>query len=80
MTYLFDADGTAHLAGMSGIELCKQALSIHPGLDIVLMTGRASYLEDAGVRNAGARALLAKPFPLQTIDGVIEDCIRRRAG
>ena len=68
------------MAGMSGIELCKQALSIHPGLDIVLMTGRASYLEDAGVRNAGARALLAKPFPLQTIDGVIEDCIRRRAG
>ncbi|MGE0192371.1 MAG: ATP-binding protein [Planctomycetota bacterium] len=66
------------MVGMSGIELCRQALSLHPGLDVVLMTGRASYLEDAGVRNVGARALLAKPFPLQTIDGVIEDCIRRR--
>lgn len=64
------------MAGMDGVELCRSALALHPSLEVVLMTGRTAYLNDANVRSAGARTILAKPFALQTIEAVVQDCKR----
>lgn len=55
------------MPGMDGIELCRKLRSIYPELPIVLMSGQASVIDPARVREAGAAALLAKPFTMRQV-------------
>ena len=55
------------MPGMDGIELCRQLKATLPKLPVVLMSGQASAIDPAKVREAGASALLAKPFTMRQV-------------
>jgi signal transduction histidine kinase/ActR/RegA family two-component response regulator len=55
------------MPGMDGIELCRKLRASSPRLPIVLMSGWASEVDPARAREAGAGALLAKPFAMQQV-------------
>jgi CheY-like chemotaxis protein/anti-sigma regulatory factor (Ser/Thr protein kinase) len=50
-----------------GIEVCRRTRVLRPGLPVVLMSGQASGIDPAVVREAGAAALLAKPFTMRQV-------------
>jgi signal transduction histidine kinase len=75
------ADGLAHvqdhlpdliisdivMPGIDGIELCRRIKASNPNLPVVLMSGQASAIDPTIVQNAGATALLAKPFTMRQV-------------
>ena len=61
---------------IDGVELCRRARQRHPEITVILMTGRPAVSLDLDLQAAGARALLAKPFPLQSVDALLQECRR----
>jgi signal transduction histidine kinase/ActR/RegA family two-component response regulator/tetratricopeptide (TPR) repeat protein len=57
---------------IDGIELCSRTRSTSPNTRVILMSGQASGIDSAAVRQAGAEALVAKPFTMRQILEVIE--------
>jgi len=55
------------MPGMDGIELCRTLKGSFPSLPVVLMSGQASAIDPSRVREAGAAALLAKPFTMRQV-------------
>jgi signal transduction histidine kinase len=55
------------MPGIDGIELCRRAKAAQPTLPVILMSGQASAVDPTEVRDAGASALLAKPFTMRQI-------------
>jgi CheY-like chemotaxis protein len=53
------------MPGMDGMELCRQARKLTPGLKIILATGSGFFTEPAA-EHAGFCGLLNKPFNLST--------------
>jgi CheY-like chemotaxis protein len=61
------------MPGMDGIELCRRLHERLPKLPIILMSGQATAIEPDRIRNAGASALLAKPFTMRQVVELIGD-------
>lgn len=58
------------MPGLSGLDLAERLAEIRPGLPILLMTGydaNTGETGDAGLRRAGVRATLRKPFSAQEL-------------
>jgi signal transduction histidine kinase/DNA-binding response OmpR family regulator len=55
---------------MTGEQLCASVLRFNPSLPIVLMTAFGDGMDQHDVRALGFRALMTKPFTLQTLAGV----------
>jgi signal transduction histidine kinase len=64
------------MPGVSGIELCRRVQSMELGIPIVLMSGWASEVDPLQVRDAGAQALLAKPFSMQQVTELLSSVTR----
>ncbi|MBO6940428.1 MAG: sigma-54-dependent Fis family transcriptional regulator [Deltaproteobacteria bacterium] len=53
------------MGGMDGLELCERAISIQPGLPVVVMTAFGSLETAIQAIRAGAYDFLTKPFDLE---------------
>jgi len=59
------------MPGLSGIELCRQHIAARPDVPVILMTGRVNVSTRLAAEEAGAYALLAKPFSMrQALDAL----------
>lgn len=62
---------------MDGIELCRAIKKIQPDLPVVLITGYkpGELTEDA--KNAGANAVLSKPFDIESFLEFLSDFCKK---
>ncbi|MCC7134067.1 MAG: PAS domain S-box protein [Gemmatimonadales bacterium] len=60
---------------MTGVTLAGRLRALRPDLPIVLMTGYASSLTDASVRDIGVDRLLLKPLDPKTLTTGVADCL-----
>jgi signal transduction histidine kinase/ActR/RegA family two-component response regulator len=67
------------MPGLDGLQLCARLRSEHPGLPVVLVSGTASHVEPELLTEAGAAALLAKPFTMRQIEDLLFSLTERRA-
>ena len=56
---------------LSGWDVTRHALALHPGLPVILVTGWGQQIEPAQVRARGVAALVAKPYRMEEILGVV---------
>lgn len=61
------------MPGADGFALARRAAQRHPRADVVLMTARAATLNKGAARAAGIKAVVGKPFAMQTIDSLLLD-------
>ncbi|MCA9317581.1 MAG: response regulator, partial [Planctomycetes bacterium] len=61
------------MPGADGFALARHAAQRHPRADVVLMTARAATLNKGAARAAGIKAVVGKPFAMQTIDSLLLD-------
>jgi CheY-like chemotaxis protein len=52
---------------MSGDLLAKEAMSVRPGIPVIICTGHSSMLDEEKARAIGIRALLMKPFDIKRL-------------
>ncbi len=69
----------AHMPGISGVDLLRQAKKIQPDLDIIIVTGYESEFNFVDVISAGASDYLKKPFELDEIEARIKRVLRERS-
>lgn len=62
-----------HMPGASGLEVCRLAKELHPGLPVVLMVGTFEPFEEADATAAGADSYLKKPFDSQELLRLVAD-------
>jgi signal transduction histidine kinase/DNA-binding response OmpR family regulator/tetratricopeptide (TPR) repeat protein len=67
------------MPGMDGIEFCRRLKQRLPQIPVVLMSGQASAIEPTRVRDAGAAALLPKPFTMRQVTQMLETLAVTRA-
>lgn len=67
------------MPGINGIEVCRQLRDAHPGLPVVLMSGWATGMNPIEARQAGARALLAKPFAMTQVTELLQSVLSSAA-
>jgi CheY-like chemotaxis protein len=67
------------MPGMDGIEFCRRLKQEFPDVPVVLMSGQASAIEPSRVRDAGAAALLPKPFTMRQVTQVLDALGNRNA-
>lgn len=78
------ADGAAllladiYMPGMSGLELLESVKAAFPGVDLVIMTGHASYDTAIQAFKRGAADYLRKPFAAQELVVVVEATLAQR--
>ncbi|HEX8312571.1 MAG TPA: response regulator [Chthoniobacteraceae bacterium] len=57
----------------SGIDLGRQLLELRPGIPVILTTGYSASLDGERVQDLGFKALLLKPYNLQSLG----ECVQR---
>lgn len=57
---------------LSGAELARQALALHPGLPVVLCTGFSDRIDEAGAAALGITQFLRKPFEPQRLLALVD--------
>ena len=55
------------MPGLDGVTLAGEALALHPGIRLVLMSAYAEVLDTARGLGAGSIRLLTKPFPIERV-------------
>jgi DNA-binding NtrC family response regulator len=66
------------MPGMDGLALLERALSIRPGLPVILMTAHGSVSEAVAAVKKGAADYLTKPFEKDELLLVLEKSLRQR--
>jgi DNA-binding NtrC family response regulator len=56
-----------NMPGLDGIALSEKAMSLSPGIRLVLMSGFAEVLDQAKSLEARGARLILKPFPIDKI-------------
>src|SRR5690606_8794851 len=56
-----------HMEGMSGLELCREALAKRPDLVVVVMTGFGSLDHAIGAMRVGAYDFITKPVSIDAL-------------
>jgi CheY-like chemotaxis protein len=67
------------MPGMNGLALAQELLSVRPEQPILLVTGFGGTTDEAAVRRAGLRGILAKPFDLRRLATEIQRCLAVKA-
>lgn len=76
-THLVLAD--KNLPGLSGLDLLRYVKDVHPGVEVVMMTGYASLESAIEALDMGASAYLLKPFDdLQEVIRKVRDLRRKQ--
>src|SRR6266545_7894206 len=66
------------MAGIDGLELCRQARAERPDLAILMLTARDASGDQVAGLDAGADDYLVKPFSLQVLAARLRAIFRRR--
>lgn len=66
------------MPGMDGLETLEGLLKIHPEVQVILLTGRATLEQAAAAIRIGALDLLEKPADIDTLVSKIELAATRR--
>lgn len=61
---------------IDGLELARSAKKLHPGIDIILMTGLQDAETEKKVREANLYSILIKPFDLRNLVSIVEQYTR----
>jgi len=56
------------MPGLSGVDLLREIRQRHPGLPVVVVTGRADHLDLAEIRQLGVTDIVEKPWALKLLD------------
>jgi DNA-binding response OmpR family regulator len=65
------------LPGIDGIEVCRRARALHPGLLVLMVTARSSELDEVLGLDAGADDYVTKPFSLAVLSARVRALLRR---
>jgi two-component system response regulator HydG len=68
-----------HMEGMSGLELCREALGKRPDLVVVVMTGFGSLDHAIGAMRVGAYDFITKPVSIDALALAMGRAARHRA-
>ncbi len=68
-----------HMEGMSGLELCREALAKRPDLVVVVMTGFGSLDHAIGAMRVGAYDFITKPVTIDALTLAMRRAARHRA-
>jgi len=66
------------MPGMTGIELARYVLALHPGFPIILASGSSGSLTANEVREMGLRDLVSKPVDYETLARILARVLQRR--
>ncbi|HKO52773.1 MAG TPA: ATP-binding protein [Polyangiaceae bacterium] len=66
------------MPGMTGIELARHVLALHPGFPIILASGSSGSLTANEVREMGIRDLISKPVDYETLARMLAHVLQRR--
>ncbi len=61
------------MPGLTGDEVMRRILTRRPDLPIILSTGHAAGLDSTTLHRLGARAILEKPYSLETLSSVVRE-------
>jgi CheY-like chemotaxis protein len=59
------------MPGLTGAQLAARVLALRPALPVLLLSGHSATLTAASARELGARALLAKPIDIETLQSAV---------
>jgi CheY-like chemotaxis protein len=65
------------MPGMTGIDLAQELLSVRPGIPVVLITGYRDVVDAELAREAGVKAVIAKPMTRAEVGLIIKQLLRR---
>jgi two-component system response regulator HydG len=68
-----------HMEGMSGLELCREALAKRPDLVVVVMTGFGSLDHAIGAMRVGAYDFITKPVSIDALALTMSRAARHRS-
>jgi two-component system response regulator HydG len=68
-----------HMEGMSGLELCRTALTKRPDAVVVVMTGFGTLEHAIGAMRAGAYDFITKPLSMDALSMAVDRASRHRA-
>ncbi len=68
-----------HMEGVSGLDLCRQALAKRPDLPVVVMTGFGTVDHAVGAMRAGAYDFITKPVSMDALALTLERAVRHRS-
>ena len=68
-----------HMDGMSGIELCREALAKRPDLLVIVMTGFGSLEHAVAAMRAGAYDFITKPVSMDAVALAVDRAMRHHA-
>jgi len=61
---------------MTGLELARRLMALHPGLPIILYTGYTERLTEEQTRTAGIRALVTKPVDMAAFFTLVREILK----
>jgi two-component system response regulator HydG len=67
-----------HMEGMSGLDLCRAALSKRPDLVVIVMTGFGTLDHAVGSMRAGAYDFVTKPVSMDALAMIVERAVQHR--
>lgn len=62
---------------MNGAEVMDRLRMVDPGVKAVLVSGRMDNSVTAQCRRTGFQGVLAKPFAISDLDGIVQDIMQR---
>jgi DNA-binding NtrC family response regulator len=68
-----------HMEGMSGLDLCRQALTKRPDIPVIVMTGFGTVEHAVGAMRAGAYDFITKPLSMDALSLTLERAVRHRS-
>jgi DNA-binding NtrC family response regulator len=68
-----------HMEGMTGLELCRTALTKRPDMVVVVMTGFGTLEHAIGAMRAGAYDFITKPLSMDALGMAVDRASRHRA-
>ena len=60
---------------VNGVDVLRRIREMHPGLPVIVITGRASPHEIEEVRRLGVTEVIAKPFALKQLDQAMKNLL-----
>lgn len=68
-----------NMPGLDGFAVLRELRAPRPGLPVIVITARADSTTEARVREAGAAALVEKPFAGEQLVDAVKNAIHGRA-